>query len=29
MMKAFDVWKECGLPEFETPKRLKLRLEKS
>ena len=29
MMKAFDVWKECGLPEFDTPKRLKLRLEKS
>lgn len=29
MLKAVDVWKECGLPEFETPKRLKLRLEKS
>jgi UbiD family decarboxylase len=29
MMKALDVWKECGLPEFEMPKRLKLRLEKS
>ena len=29
MMKALDVWKECGLPEFETPKRLRLRLDKS
>ena len=29
MMKALDVWKECGLPEFETPKRAKLRIDKS
>jgi UbiD family decarboxylase len=29
MMKALDVWKECGLPDFEIPKRAKLRLEKS
>jgi len=29
MMKAIDVWKDCGLPEFEIPKRAKLRLEKS
>lgn len=29
MMQALDVWKECGLPQFQIPKRLKLRLEKS
>jgi 2,5-furandicarboxylate decarboxylase 1 len=29
MMKALDVWKDCGLPEFQIPKRAKLRLEKS
>lgn len=29
MMKALDVWKDCGLPEFTIPKRAKLRLERS
>jgi UbiD family decarboxylase len=29
MMKALHVWKECGLPEFQIPKRAKLRIEKS
>jgi 2,5-furandicarboxylate decarboxylase 1 len=29
MMNALDVWKQCGLPEFEVPKRAKLRIEKS
>ncbi len=29
MMKTLDVWKDCGLPVFEIPKRAKLRLEKS
>ena len=29
MMKALDVWKDCGLPEFKIPKRAKLRVEKS
>ena len=29
MMQALEVWKDCGLPGFETPKRLKLRLDKS
>ena len=29
MMKALDVWKDCGLPEFKIPKRAKLRIEKS
>ena len=29
MMKALDVWKDCGLPEFQIPKRAKLRLERS
>jgi len=29
MMKALDVWKECGLPEFQIPTRAKLRLERS
>jgi UbiD family decarboxylase len=29
MMKALDVWKDCGLPEFEIPKRAMFRLEKS
>jgi 4-hydroxy-3-polyprenylbenzoate decarboxylase len=29
MMKALTVWKECGLPEFDIPRRAKLRLDKS
>jgi 3-polyprenyl-4-hydroxybenzoate decarboxylase len=29
MMKALSVWKECGLPEFQIPKRTKLRLDNS
>jgi UbiD family decarboxylase len=29
MMRALSVWSECGLPEFEIPRRAKLRLEKS
>lgn len=29
MLKALDVWKECGLPEFQPPKRALLRLERS
>jgi len=29
MMKALDVWKDCGLPEFTIPKRALLRLERS
>ncbi len=29
MMKALDVWKDCGLPEFTIPKRAMLRLERS
>jgi UbiD family decarboxylase len=29
MMSALEVWKECGLPEFEIPKRARLRLDKS
>jgi UbiD family decarboxylase len=29
MMKALDLWKQCGLPEFEIPKRAQLRIEKS
>ena len=29
MMKALNVWKECGLPEFQIPKRAKLRLDNS
>ncbi|MBI2319677.1 MAG: hypothetical protein HYU75_22440, partial [Betaproteobacteria bacterium] len=29
MMKALDVWKEAGLPEFEIPKRAKLRIDNS
>jgi len=29
MMRALDVWKQCGLPDFEIPKRAKLRIEKS
>jgi UbiD family decarboxylase len=29
MLKALDVWKECGLPDFQVPKRAKLRLDKS
>jgi UbiD family decarboxylase len=29
MMKALDVWKDCGLPEFTIPKRATLRLERS
>lgn len=29
MMKALDLWKELGLPEFEIPKRAKLRIDRS
>ncbi len=29
MMDALDVWKQCGLPEFDIPKRARLRIEKS
>ncbi len=29
MMRALDVWHECGLPEFEIPRRAKLRIAKS
>ena len=29
MMRALDVWKQCGLPEFEIPRRAQLRIEKS
>jgi UbiD family decarboxylase len=29
MTKAFDSWKACGLPDFEIPKRAKLRIDKS
>ena len=29
MMKALAVWKECGLPEFDIPRRAKLRLDRS
>jgi hypothetical protein len=29
MMDALDVWKQCGLPELEIPKRARLRIEKS
>jgi UbiD family decarboxylase len=29
MMKALEVWKDCGLPEFQIPKRANLRLSKS
>ena len=29
MMKALTVWKECGLPEFDIPRRAKLRLDRS
>jgi len=29
MMKALDVWKEVGLPEFEIPKRAQLRIDRS
>jgi UbiD family decarboxylase len=29
MMKALDVWKDCGFPELEIPKRAKLRIDKS
>jgi hypothetical protein len=29
MMKALDLWKEVGLPEFEIPKRAKLRIDRS
>lgn len=29
MAKALNVWKECGLPEFDIPLRAKLRLDKS
>jgi len=29
MMKALTAWKECGLPEFDIPRRAKLRLDRS
>lgn len=29
MLKALDAWKECGLPEFDIPRRAKLRLDRS
>jgi UbiD family decarboxylase len=29
MMDALEVWKDCGLPEFEIPKRARLRIDKS
>jgi 3-polyprenyl-4-hydroxybenzoate decarboxylase len=29
MMRALDVWREAGLPEFQIPKRARLRLERS
>lgn len=29
MMKALEVWKEVGLPDFEIPKRARLRIDKS
>jgi len=29
MMKALDVWKDCKLPDFQIPKRARLRIEKS
>jgi 3-polyprenyl-4-hydroxybenzoate decarboxylase len=29
MIKALAVWKECGLPDFEMPRRAKLRLDRS
>jgi UbiD family decarboxylase len=29
MIKALDLWKQCGLPDFEIPKRARLRIEKS
>jgi 2,5-furandicarboxylate decarboxylase 1 len=29
MMKALDAWKDCQLPDFQIPKRAKLRIEKS
>ncbi len=29
MMKALDLWKEIGLPEFEIPKRAQLRIDRS
>ena len=29
MMKALDLWKEIGLPEFEIPKRARLRIDRS
>jgi 2,5-furandicarboxylate decarboxylase 1 len=29
MMSALDVWKQCGLPEFEIPKRAALRIDRS
>jgi UbiD family decarboxylase len=29
MMEALAVWKECGLPAFQIPKRAKLRIERS
>jgi UbiD family decarboxylase len=29
MMKALDIWQICGLPEFEIPRRAKLRIDRS
>jgi hypothetical protein len=29
MMKALDAWKDCQLPDFQIPKRARLRIEKS
>jgi 2,5-furandicarboxylate decarboxylase 1 len=29
MMSALEVWKQCGLPELEIPKRARLRIDKS
>jgi 2,5-furandicarboxylate decarboxylase 1 len=29
MMSALDVWQQCGLPEFEIPRRAQLRIERS
>ncbi len=29
MMKALDAWKDCHLPDFQMPKRARLRIEKS
>ena len=29
MMKALDLWKDVGLPEFDIPKRARLRIDRS